>query len=188
MYFYFQIIFVLKKYINRFFGAFRKFGYQISGLKIGKNTFLPKVDMVWPHQVTIGFDCKLENDISFKYDGINSPGPSIIIGNNVFIGKNVEFNIRSKIEIGSFSLIASGVKFIDHDHGFEINKFIKFQNSTNSPIKIGEDVLIGANSTILSGVTVGNGAIIGAGAVLKNNVGVNEIWAGVPAKLIAYRN
>ena len=37
-------------------------------------------------------------------------------------------------------------------------------------IKIGNDVFIGANVTILDGISIGNGAIIGAGAVVSKDI------------------
>ena len=62
----------------------------------------------------------MEDDIFFKFDGIWQPGPSIIVGDGVFIGRGCEFNIRQRIDIGNDSLIASGCKFIDRDHGIAL--------------------------------------------------------------------
>ena len=50
-----------------------------------------------------------------------------------------------------------------------------------------ENVWIGSNCTILKGVSIGKGAVIGAGSVLNKSVPPNEVWAGVPAKLIRKR-
>ena len=55
------------------------------------------------------------------------------------------------------------------------------------PIKIGNDVWIGANAVILDGVAIGDGAIIGAGAVVNKDVPPYAIVGGVPAKIIRYR-
>lgn len=55
------------------------------------------------------------------------------------------------------------------------------------PIKIGNDVWIGANAIILDGVNIGHGAIIGAGAVVTKNVPDYAVAVGVPAKVIRYR-
>jgi len=46
---------------------------------------------------------------------------------------------------------------------------------------------IGVNAVILPGVTVGKGSIIGAGAVVTENVPPFAIVAGVPAKLLRWR-
>ncbi len=70
------------------------------GMKIGKNTNIPSIKITWPHQVEIGNNCKLEESIYFKFDGIVKEGPSIKIADNCFIGNGCEFNISLGIEIG----------------------------------------------------------------------------------------
>ena len=87
------------------------------GMQVGPGTLLPRMRVTWPHQVSLGKECHLEHDIYFKFDGTYAPGPSIIIGDRVFLGFGCEFNIRQRIEIGADALIGSGCKFIDHDHG-----------------------------------------------------------------------
>jgi acetyltransferase-like isoleucine patch superfamily enzyme len=54
----------------------------------------------------------------------------------------------------------------------------------SKPIKIGDDVFIGANSLILKGVTLGDRVVVGAGSVVTRNIPADEIWAGNPARLI----
>ena len=49
--------------------------------------------------------------------------------------------------------------------------------------KIGDNVLIGSNSTILP-VTICNGCVIGAGSVVTKDVNIKGIYAGNPAKLL----
>jgi acetyltransferase-like isoleucine patch superfamily enzyme len=85
-------------------------------MKIGKNTFLKKCFVTWPHKVSIGKNCRLEHHVYFHHDGRWSAGRSIIIGDNVFIGSGCEFNIINKITVGEGCAIASGCRFIDHNH------------------------------------------------------------------------
>jgi acetyltransferase-like isoleucine patch superfamily enzyme len=153
------------------------------GVKIGKRTLVPAVSITWPHQLQIGNNCVLEPDIFFKFDGVWSPGPSIIIQDGVFIGRGCEFNIKKKITIGQGSALASGCKFIDHEHGVD-GAVIDEAPGLEEEIEIGQNVLIGANAVILKGVVIGNGAVIGAGAIVTKSVPAFEIWAGVPAKQI----
>ena len=54
-------------------------------------------------------------------------------------------------------------------------------------IKVGNDVWIGATSTIMSGITIGDGAIIGAGSMVTKDVPPFAIVAGNPSKIVKYR-
>jgi len=179
--------FVLRmKWCSFIAGRLRNFYFQIMGMKIGK-TNLPKIRITWPHQVAIGDFCRIEDGVYFHYDGIWKNGPSILIGNNVFIGANCEFNITMGIRIGHDSLIASGCKFIDHNHGLKIDSLIRKQRCKEAEIVIGDNVWLGVNAVVLEGVEISDGAVIAAGAVVTKNVPENEIWGGVPAKKIGER-
>ena len=163
--------------------------WRLLGMRCGAGTLLPKLRVTWPHQVSVGARCILEHDVYFKYDGIWQPGPSITIGDDSFIGTGCEFNIRQGIAIGRHALIASGCRFVDHDHGFADRSVPMVRQTTGgeAPITIEEDVWIGLEAVILKGVTIGRGAIIAAGSVVTKSVGAYEMWGGVPAKKIRMR-
>lgn len=178
---------IRKRYWIRFLSFFRKIALRILGMQIGKNTPVPALTVTWPHQVALGNNCILEEMISFKFDGIRKPGPSIHIADHVFIGAGCEFNIRKSVTIGSDSLIASGCRFIDHDHGIQAGSLMRKQHGVEKEIIIGSDVWIGCNVVVLKGVEIGNGAVVAAGAVVTRSILPNEIWGGVPAKKIGER-
>ena len=52
---------------------------------------------------------------------------------------------------------------------------------------IGNDVWIGAHTTIVNGVRIGTGAVIGAGAVVTKDIPPYAIVVGNPAHVIKYR-
>lgn len=108
-------------------------------------------------------------------------GKNIKIGKNVFINACCKFQDQGGIEIGNGVLIGHNVTLaiLNHD---ERPKFR--QNIYPRPIKIGDNVWIGSNATILQGVTIGDGAIVGANAVVTKDVPENTIVAGIPAKII----
>ena len=144
--------------------------------------------MNWPHQVSIGKKCILEDDLFFKFAGPWEPGPTTIIGDRVFLGRGCEFNISRGLRIGDDCLIASGCKFIDGSHGMEVGPVpMNRQPCAKAPIVLEEDVWLGVNVTVLKGVTIGRGAVVGAGAVVTKSIPAYEIWAGVPARKIGER-
>ena len=158
-------------------------------MQIGAGTLLPKMRVTWPHQVSLGAGCTFEHDIHFKYDGIWAPGPSIILRDRVFVGFGCEFNVRRRLEIGSDCLIASGCKFIDHDHGTARGEVPMREQTAGAEAEIvlEEDVWLGVNVVVLKGVRIGRGAIIAAGAVVTGEVPAYEIWGGIPARKLSER-
>lgn len=141
----------------------------------------------WPHCVSIGCKCLIEPDVIFKVDVPWSLEKRVIIGDEVFIGAGSELNISRQIRIGNRVLIASGCRFIDHDHGFAKPGPIRSQLGDEGAIEIGDDSWLGVNVVVLRGVSIGTGAVVGAGAVVTRSIPPNEVWAGIPAKKISER-
>lgn len=100
-------------------------------------------------------------------------GVSIYCSENIYIGKNVNCGGNVSIWDTDFHPIEI--------HARRIHNVVKIKSR---PIKIEDDVFIGANSIVLKGVRIGAGAIIGAGSVVTKDVPANEIWGGNPAKFI----
>jgi len=165
----------------------RRCFWTLQGMRVGRGTDLPRLAVTWPHQVAIGAGCVLEPDISFKFDGIWREGPAIVIGDETYVGRSCEFNIQKSFRTGRHCLIASGCKFIDHDHGIERGRPMNEQAGEEAAIILGDDVWLGANAVVLKGVTIGEGSIVGAGAVVTKSIPAFEIWAGIPARRIGER-
>jgi acetyltransferase-like isoleucine patch superfamily enzyme len=162
--------------------------WSLQGMRIGKGTFFRSLHVKWPHQVKIGRNCIIEYGVYFHFDGIYCPGPSIVIGDDCFIGSGCEFNITAGIEIGNKVLIGSGCRFVDHNHGIALGIPMRSQPNTAAVITVEDDTWIGANAVILAGVSIGAGAVIAAGAVVTQPVPGNAIAGGVPAKILRYRD
>lgn len=91
------------------------------------------------------------------------------------------------VTIGNNSMIAANCYLIDMDHGIKKEKLIREQSNKVSPIIIGEDVWIAANSVILKGSNIKSGAIVGAKSLVKGHVEENACVVGVPATILKYR-
>jgi len=52
------------------------------------------------------------------------------------------------------------------------------------PVRVGDNVLIGANAVVIEGVQIGNGSVVAAGAIVAKDVPENVVVAGVPARVI----
>ena len=159
----------------------RKIGLRLRGARIGRGTAVPRLLVTWPHQVQIGCDCILQPDVFFNYSHYWMPGPSMVFGDRVFIGRGCEFNIRQRIEVGDDCLIASGCTFVDTNHGRDAGRAMNEQALESDGITLGRNVWLGARCIVLKGVSIGEGAVVGAGSVVTRSIPPREVWAGVPA-------
>lgn len=114
----------------------------------------------------------------------------VTIGRNSSVSNNTSINgARAGITIGANVMIAPGCCIVAFDHGTEFGTIPMIQQPLiERPIVIGDDVWIAANCTITKGVTIGTGAIIGANSVVTKDVPPFGVAAGVPARLIKFRN
>ena len=110
-------------------------------------------------------------------------GINITIGKNVFINTCCKFQDQGGIEIGNNVLIGHSVVIATLNHDFEIKNRLSMYAKK---VKIGNDVWIGSNTSILPGVTINDGAIIAAGAVVTKDVPQKAVVAGNPARIIKY--
>ncbi len=108
-------------------------------------------------------------------------GKNIEIGKNVFINSCCHFQDQGGIKIGNNVLIGHNVVIATLNHNQNPKKRASI---LPKPVKIGNDVWIGANATILPGIMIEDGAIIAAGAVVTKNVKRNTIVGGNPARII----
>ena len=113
-------------------------------------------------------------------------GATLIIGNDVGISHSA-ITAKERVEIGNNVLIGTNCMITDTDfHPIDAEQR-RINDKTaikSAPIKIGNNVFIGARSIILKGVTIGENSVVGAGSVVTKDVPANEIWAGNPAKFI----
>jgi acetyltransferase-like isoleucine patch superfamily enzyme len=158
------------------------------GVSIGEGTLLPPIRVTFPHQLSIGQRWTIESNCFFRHSGWDKEGPSITIGDRVFLGVDCHFLIESRISIGSDCNIAEGCCFIDFDHSIEdYDRPLAENPLIIAPIVVEDDVWLGAGVKVLKGVTIGRGAVVGAGAVVTKGIPAGQIWAGVPAKHIGER-
>lgn len=89
------------------------------------------------------------------------PGDSI----GVYINASGGLKLGNNVEIGPNVTITT-----TNHHPLDQRK-----TATKKGIKIGDNVWIGANSSILAGVTIGNNVVIGAGCVIREDIPDNSI-------------
>lgn len=119
-------------------------------------------------------------------------GASCVIHGLVWIGNKVKIGDYCKIE--PFVFIPDKVTignrvFIGPHACFTNDKHPPSHGKGWESTAVEDDVVIGANATILPGLTLGKGCVVGAGAVVTKSVPPGVTVIGNPARpLIKHRN
>jgi maltose O-acetyltransferase len=166
----------------------RRSWFRLLGARIGRNCWIRRIRIPRnPWDVEIQDFAALDDDVILLTTGLRTRSPRIVVGSSTYINRFTMLDASKKIEIGSQCLIGPFCYITDHDHGFGKEGPISDQPLMEAPVKVGNNVWIGAHAIILKGVNIGENAIIAAGAVVTANVGVGERVAGVPARRLAQR-
>ena len=102
-----------------------------------------------------------------------------------FIGTNISFSSEPYlITLGDRVRVSFDVAFVTHDGGTFVLREKYPNTSIYGKIIIGNNVFIGANTTLLYDVSIGDNVIIGAGSVVTKDIPDGVVAAGVPCKVI----
>ena len=87
------------------------------------------------------------------------------------------------IEIGTNVKLTKGITILTHDYAWSVikNKYGNVMGSAGK-VRIGNNVFVGVNTTILKGVTIGDNVIIGAGSVVSKDIPSDCVAIGSPAR------
>lgn len=89
------------------------------------------------------------------------------------------------IEIGKNVQITRNVTILTHGYDWSVLKGVYGEVlGSSGKVKIGNNVFIGMNSTILKDTTIGDNVIIGANSLVRGHIPSNSVIAGNPAKII----
>lgn len=105
------------------------------------------------------------------------------VGNNVYANFNLVLVDDGEVFIGDDVMIAPNVTIATAGHPVDPElrrRHLQF----NLPVRIGRNVWIGADATILPGVTIGDDSVIGASSVVTRDVPSGCVAVGNPCRVM----
>lgn len=114
---------------------------------------------------------------------VNNAVGDVVIGESSRIG--LHNTIIGPVSIGNHVNLAQGVVVSGLNHGFgDSNLRIDEQKVETKPIRIDDDVWVGANCVITAGVHIGEHSVIGAGSVVTKDIPPHSLAVGSPARVV----
>ena len=114
-------------------------------------------------------------------------GGQISIGDRSMLGQDSIIGSTAEVVIGDDVLMGPQVLIYTSNHGMGPGISMRLQPLHSAPVRIGNDVWIGARCILLPGVSIGDGAVVAAGAVVTKDVPAFAVVGGVPAGVLKYR-
>ncbi len=135
--------------------------------------------------VHVGLDYDTDFWTSYVFLNPRNPESKIEIGEGSWVGNHfVAISEGPGIFIGKNVLIGTHVEVYDSDfHAVNVRARLQ-SDAKRAAVKIGNDVWIGNNVTILKGTEIGEHSVVAAGAVVSGKFPPNVVLGGVPAKVI----
>jgi len=144
----------------------------------GQNTGVPMLDIK-------GINARIE--------------PGAIIRDKVEIGDNAVIMMGAVINIGAeigaktmidMGAVLGGRGIVGENSHIGANAVLAgvVEPASAQPVRVGNNVIVGANAVVLEGVQVGDDAVVGAGAIVTKDVAAGTVVAGVPAKVLKVKD
>ena len=165
-----------------------------------------------PGCIHIGDDVVLDDNCLLDAKG-EKDTRGIYIGNRVFLSRNVVVGLKngtirigdevsmgihsaihsveeSEVTVGAFTIIAAYTYIVgspNYRHTRRDLPIVKQGSEEGLGIRVGEDVWLGADVTVLDGSIIGDGAVVGAKALVRGDIPAYAIAYGVPARVTGHR-
>lgn len=172
---------------------------SLMGIPVGKNITIYGQVIIRAPWSNISFGDRVNlNSSSWRcsYSGVGNPlrlrtflkSARIILEEGSGFGGGGSITARSQtIRIGRNTAIGPNCEFSDSDFHVTWPPEDRFRfdgTDLDAGITIGNNVWIGARTTVLKGVTIGDNCVIGAASLVTSDIPANCLAAGVPARVI----
>ena len=125
----------------------------------------------------IGDNCYVEPPLHTNW------GRNTHFGNHVYANFNLTLVDDTDIYVGDYVMFGPNVTVATAGH--PVNPELRRKAAQfNIPVRIGNNVWIGAGAVILPGVQIGENSVIGAGSIVTKDVPPNVVAVGNPCRIL----
>ena len=156
---------------------FRALGVHLNGYVWMRKISIPRQ---WS-DITIEKGVSLDDGVVLLCNGRPKPN-MLVIRAGTYINRYTILDASEQLVIGENCMIGPHCYLTDHDHGRVPGELFAGQPLVGKPVRVGNNVWLGAGVIVLKGVTIGDNAVVGAGAVVTKDVSAGAVVAGVPAR------
>jgi acetyltransferase-like isoleucine patch superfamily enzyme len=113
----------------------------------------------------------------------------ILLGDHVNIGFHSEIFSGSAVTVGSHGLFAAYTYLVGGGHEFErAGVPVIEQERRSKGIALGENVWLGTGVKVLDGVRIGRDVVVGANGVVTEDLPDGAVAVGIPARVVRMRD
>lgn len=134
---------------------------------------------------------RISPSFRFNGNGIQLYGNGTIeLGDESYIGElsTVQAASGQIVRIGRRCRISHSVRIYTETSNADSDFRTSDGKVIRADVLIGDGAWIGANSFIGPGIVIGDNVVVGANSVVTHNVPNDQVWGGVPARLIRHKN
>lgn len=182
----------IKRFLKKIWKKYRKIRYGIGYRIFGEGSIIRKpIRILGKKYISVGSNVDIMHGLRMEAVlewGGSVYEPSINIQDNVTIGQNCHITCANEIIIAKGTSILPDVLITDIEHQYVKGKSAIDTGLNVGYVKIGENVTIGAGSTILgrNGITIGDNAVIGANSLVLESIREDVVAVGMPAREIRH--
>lgn len=127
-------------------------------------------------------------DNAFEDKNSTSDFSHLHIGDNVYVGDSVYFDLAGEVWIEENAVIAGRANFVTH---LDVNRSPYLRRRMPrlcASIRVGAGASVSFNATMLAGSALAADSALGAGALLLQHVSTSPktLWGGVPARELSH--
>ncbi len=119
--------------------------------------------------VTIGKKVRVHSGCKIKA----RKGAVLTLGDGVKLNYNCIIACHEGISIGAGTVFGPSVYVYDHDHDYRHP--LQEDRYLSSPVTIGKECWVGADTVILRGSRIGDNCVIGAGCIIKGDIPAGSV-------------